>query len=647
MCGLAGIWRPGGAASEALLATTAAMTRAIAHRGPDGDGLWCDAAAGIALGHRRLAIIDLSQEGAQPMMSASGRYHIAYNGEIYNYQDIRSRLEAEAPRRWRGGSDTEVLLAAIEAWGLEAALAAANGMFALALWDTHERCLILARDRFGQKPLLYGWSGEDFLFGSELSALAAAPGFAAGLEPRAVNLLLRYGHVPAPWTIRAGIHKLPPGCLLRLPAAAAVPGRLPEPQAWWSAVAAAQAGLAAPYRGSLEDATRELDHLLHDAVRLCMVSDVPLGAFLSGGIDSSLVVAQMQAVARAGNGAPARSFSIGFRDAPFDEAPYARAVAAQLGTEHTEYYIGEAEALAVVPQLGALFDEPFADSSQIPTYLVSRLARGAVTVSLSGDAGDELFGGYARYGLAHKLGRYAGAVPAPLLRLGLAAVEKLPPGRLNAILPQLGDRLHRLAATLRPGDRRGIYRQLLLQSDYDAAAGDDLRDQPAAWPALDDPRQMMMLLDTRSYLPDAILVKLDRASMAVALESRVPLLDHRIYDFAWRLPPAWKFGEDGALPAGGKSILRRVLHRHMPAALVERPKMGFGVPLDRWLAGPLRDWTESLLSPAALQASGLLDVAHIRRQWQQQLAGERRWPHALWAVLMFQAWLQAGRRQGG
>lgn len=638
MCGLAGMLRPGGAEAMLLQQAASAMTQAIAYRGPDGVGLWCDGAAGIALGHRRLAIIDLSQQGAQPMASASGRYHVVYNGEIYNYRDLRRRLEAERPRQWRGGSDTEVLLAAIEDWGLEAALQAANGMFAIALWDMRERRLVLARDRFGQKPMLYGWNGRDFLFGSELGALAACPGFAAPLEPAAVDLLLRYGHVPAPWSIRAGIRKLPPGCLLELDANSIAPGQLPEPRRWWSAVAVAEAGLATPYRGSQQDATEELDALLRDAVRLCMVADVPLGAFLSGGIDSSVVVAQMQAVAREQGGPPARSFSIGFNEDRFDEAQHARAVAAHLGTDHTELYVGEAEALAVVPQLGKLFDEPFADASQIPTYLVSKLARGAVTVSLSGDGGDELFGGYSRYALARRLGALAESLPQPLLGLGLNAIEALPPGWLNRLRPMLGDRLHKLAMVLRSGNTRGIYRRLMQQSMADNAGSSDLRDRPQDWPALDDPRQMMLLLDAQTYLPDDILVKLDRASMAVGLESRVPLLDHRLYEFAWRLPAAWKFGEAGALPAGGKSILRRVLHRHVPPALVERPKMGFGVPLDRWLAGPLRDWAEALLNPAALAQSGLLDVAAIRRQWQQQLSRERRWPHALWCVLMFQAW---------
>ncbi|MBP7669764.1 MAG: asparagine synthase (glutamine-hydrolyzing) [Ferrovibrio sp.] len=634
MCGLAGLFIPGGASPERLRGDVLAMSNAIAYRGPDSHGIWVDGEAGVAFGHRRLAIIDLTSEGAQPMSSASHRFCIVYNGEIYNYLAIRERLAATGVH-FHGASDTEVLLAGFEQWGVEATLAEANGMFAFALWDASERVLTLGRDRFGQKPMAYGWNNGVFLFGSELRALEAWPSFAAGIDPQALALLLRYGHVPAPHSIRAGIAKLPPGCLLRL-GADAVPGSMPVPQPYWSASAVAQAALARPFAGSEADAVAELETLLRDAVRLCMVSDVPLGAFLSGGIDSSSVVALMQSL----GGPPVRSFSIGFRDAAFDEARHARAVASHLGTEHTELYLDEAEALAVVPDLGRIFDEPFADSSQIPTYLVSRLARQAVTVSLSGDGGDELFGGYNRYALACRLGNAVQAMPGPLLALGLEAARAVPPGLLNAVRPLLGDRLHKLAAVLAPGELRGIYRQLMAMAPAVQVAPDGLLDRPGDWAELDDPRHMMMLLDAETYLPNDILVKLDRASMAVSLESRVPLLDHRLFEFAWRLPLAMKIAPGGST-RGGKSILRKVLHRHVPAALVERPKMGFGVPLMRWLNGPLLDWAETLLAPTALADSGMLDVAGIRRMWSEHRSCSRAWHNPLWCVLMFQAWRAA------
>jgi len=622
MCGIAGLLIPGGAPEAALAAGAAAMTAALAHRGPDGEGLWVDAASGIALGHRRLAIIDLSETGRQPMHDASGRYVLSYNGEIYNHAELRAGLEARGAR-FRGSSDTEVLLALIARDGLDAALAAANGMFALALWDRATHRLALARDRFGQKPLAYGWCGGRFLFGSELRALEASPGFDSPVDRAAIAAMLPLAAIPAPLTARAGIRKLPPGTILTLGGDAA-PGTMPDPVPWWSARATVLG--AAPFRGSAGEAEEALAALIADAVRLCRVADVPLGAFISGGIDSTAVVAEM----RDGGEAP-KTFTIGVEDKSFDESRHAAAVARHLGTHHTTLVATEREALAIVPELGRLYDEPFADSSAVPTVLVSRLARRHVTVTLSGDGGDELFGGYTRYAWLERLASVQRAAPPPLRRTAAAL------GRgVRRIAP--GFRAARALSLLASPDTASLYRSLLATGAEPAAL------LPGVTPAMPtqtwEPRLSLrraaMLDDMCAYLPDDILAKVDRASMSVGLEARVPLLDHRILAFAAALPEALL-----ADARGGKALLRRVVERAVPRALIERPKMGFGVPLARWLAGPLREWAEALLEPARL-ASGLgFDAGAVRALWARLLGGDRSAAAALWPVLMAEAWRAA------
>jgi asparagine synthase (glutamine-hydrolysing) len=622
MCGIAGLLVPGGALEATLIRRAAAMSRAIAHRGPDGEGVWADGESGIALGHRRLAIIDLTETGRQPMASACGRYVLSYNGEIYNHAELRAGLAARGVS-FRGTSDTEVLLALIARDGLADAIVATNGMFALALWDRAARTLSLARDRFGQKPLAYGWNGRAFLFGSELGALAADDGFAAAPDRDAIAAMLGAGAVPAPLTALSGIRKLPPGTLLTL-AGDAAPGTMPPPVTWWSADAVVTAARFTPFQGSAPEAEEGLAALLADAVRLCRVADVPLGAFLSGGIDSTAVVAAM----RDGT-LPPRSFTIGFADRAFDEAPHAEAVARHLGTTHTTLTATEGDALAIVPRLGALYDEPFADSSQVPTILVSRLARQHVTVVLSGDGGDEMFGGYERYRWLAQLERAAGLVPRALHPLAAWLGRAI---RTAAPASRIGRGLALLDA---PGTA-GRYGRLMASWDHPAEALPGTR-APAGLPWHDaSPRRAAMLHDTTAYLPDDILVKVDRASMASGLEARVPLLDHRILAFAATLPDALLWDA-----RGGKAPLRRVAERAVPRALLDRPKMGFGVPLARWLAGPLRAWAEALLTPAALREGIGFDAGAVRRRWARLLGGDRTAAPHVWCVLMVQAWLAA------
>jgi asparagine synthase (glutamine-hydrolysing) len=647
MCGIAGFgWSGNGAPGDAA-GIARRMADRVHHRGPDDADVWVDPAGGIALGHRRLSIVDLSPHGRQPMRSACGRFAIVYNGEIYNHRALRDELErAGAASRWRGHSDTEVMLAAVARWGVREAVRRFNGMFAFALWDTAERTLWLSRDRLGEKPLYYGWVGRVFAFASELKAFQALPDWRPAIDPGAVTLYFRYNCIPAPHTIYRGIAKLPPATLLRVPLDDARPGVVPGSDPYWSALESAEAGVGAPQepRGALD----RLDTLLRDAVALRMEADVPLGAFLSGGVDSSLVVALMQAQAAR----PVRTFTIGFTEEDYDEAASARAVAAHLGTDHTELYVTPAEAMGVIPSLPLIYDEPFADSSQIPTYLVSALARRHVTVALSGDGGDEVFGGYNRHAWVGRLWRSAGRVPVPVRRWGARVALGVAPARWDAVLGALrplvavshpGDSVHKLAQVIDAPNAHAMYRGLVSHWDQPASLvlGGHEPSSPldeARVAALPDVTDRMMYLDQVSYLPDDILVKVDRASMAVSLETRAPYLDHRVVEFAWTLPLGEKVsgGE-------GKRVLRRLLAQYVPRALTERPKLGFGVPIGAWLRGPLREWAEALLAPDRLRREGILDPVPIRRRWEEHLSGGRSWQYHLWDVLMFQAWLDSSR----
>ena len=645
MCGIAGIWQSGARRDE-WEGSLWAMSRTLIHRGPDDDGIWLDPAARIGLASRRLAIIDLSPHGHQPMESESGRFIAVHNGELYNFQELRQELE-QMGHRFRGHSDTEVLLASVDQWGVEAAVTRFNGMFAFALWDRERRRLYLARDRMGEKPLYYGWAGRAFVFASELKALKVHPDFLADVDRNAVALFLRHAFVPAPYSIYRGISKLVPGTILTVDTHTAHAGDNIAAVPYWSARQVAERGADEPFSGRDEDAAERLDALLRDAVRLRMIADVPLGAFLSGGVDSSTVVALMQAQ----SSRPVRTFTIGFRGADYDEATYAKAVAQHLGTEHTELYVSPDQAMALIPRLPTLYDEPFADSSQIPTFLVAELARRHVTVSLSGDGGDELFGGYNRYFLGRRLWRTIGWTPRSMRASLAVGLTLLSPSTWSTFLPRVGagvpgvrhpgDKMHKLAEILDVADPDTMYMNLVSHWRQPTAIVEGAMEPPtlltdrSQWARLQDFTARMMYLDLVTYLPDDILVKLDRASMGVSLEARVPVLDHRIVEFAWRLPLSMKIRG-----GQGKYILRKVLDRYVPRRLIDRPKMGFGVPIDSWLRGPLREWAESLLDEGRLGKEGFLKPQPIREKWREHLSGRRNWQYLLWDVLMFQAWLE-------
>lgn len=644
MCGFVGFIARGPLSAQDPH-TVRAMASAIAHRGPDDEGVWTDDGAGVALAHRRLSIVDLSPAGHQPMASHSGRFVIVFNGEIYNHADVRESLAAEgkAPR-WRGHSDTEVLIEAVAAWGVGPALQRCVGMFAFALWDRAERSLILARDRLGEKPLYYGLSGGTFLFGSELKALRRHPDWQGEIDRDALQMYTRRNHVPSPYSIYRGIHKLPPGTFLELKPGA----RDSTIHTYWDSGAMAREGLRKPFQGTPTEAVDQTEALLRQALAGQMMADVPLGAFLSGGIDSSTVVALMQSMSLR----PIKTFAIGFHEAGYDEAHYAKAVARHIGTEHTELYVTKNEAMAVIPRLASIYCEPFADSSQIPTFLVSQMARRKVTVSLSGDGGDELFCGYNRYDIANRLWPILSRIPR-IARSGAArAITALPPRVWDAIArlplaaiperkrPRLaGDKLHKAANIVRLNSEVEVYQALISQwqQPSDIVVGGH-EPQPtlefiALLEELGSPMRRMMYQDLTGYMPGDILVKVDRASMAVSLESRVPMLDHRLVEFSWTLPLDI-LRRDGL----SKWPLRQVLYRHVPRNLVERPKTGFGVPIDSWLRGPLRDWAESLLAQDRLSREGFFKPAPIRKAWSDHLSGNRNLHYQLWTVLMFQAW---------
>lgn len=636
MCGITGFW---GGAPEAAIVERMALR--IEMRGPNDAGVWIDDTAGLALAHRRLSILDLSPAGHQPMCSPCGRYVLVYNGEIYNHLDLRSDLAREGGAfPWRGHSDTETLLAALRHWGVEGALKRVNGMFAFALWDAAERTLFLARDRLGEKPLYYGRCRDTFLFGSELKALSAHPDWQGQVDRDALALYMRHNYVPTPWSIYRGIAKLQPAHFVAIRKNGRDAG---VPVCYWDLGQVAENGVASA-SGEPEALTDELDTLLRDAVRRRMAADVPLGAFLSGGYDSTTVAALMQAQSER----PVKTFSIGFYEEGYNEAKHAKAVAEHLGTEHTELYVTPEEAMAVIPKLPAIYDEPFADSSQIPTFLVSQLARLHVTVSLSGDGGDELFCGYNRYLLGYRIWQKLHVLPSPMRRLMACMLNYLPGHALDAVqrrLPQrmrvsnLADRLPKLAEVLAHPDGESFYHQLVSHWKkpdrvvLGAKEPSSILCRSDNLPDLPDLRERMMYLDMQTYLPDDILTKVDRASMAVSLEARVPLLDHRLVEFAWRVPTEYKFRN-----GQGKWLLRQVLYRYVPQSLMDRPKMGFGVPIEHWLRGPLREWAEELLNEQRLRDEGFFDSVPIQQMWQEHVSGKRRWHYHLWDVLMFQAW---------
>lgn len=640
MCGFAGfISRDKIAVNNESLLNSMAM--AMFNRGPDSSGLWYNAEDNIGLVHRRLAIVDLSEAGHQPMSSKSGRYMIAYNGEIYNHLEIRAELENICPRHWLGHSDTETLLAAIEQWGLNTTLIKASGMFGLALWDNQAKILQLARDRFGEKPVYYGWQQGCFLFGSQLNALRAHPAFKQEINRDAIALLLRHNYIPAPYSIYQQIFKLLPGTILTLDA-----NNQLLVESYWSVRDVMAQSAADIYDKPVEQQLLALEQTLKEAVAKQMSADVPLGAFLSGGIDSSLIVALMQAQTTK----PVKTFSIGFDDPRFNEAEFAREVANHLGTEHTDLYVTSEDALAVVPMLADIFDEPFSDSSQIPTYLVSKIARKHVTVSLSGDAGDELFCGYNRYLLTRQLWHKINKVPVSLRKLasllmttvpikGWDFINKFLPTRLQ--LNNFGEKLHKAASVVACRNVDDLYMGLVShwQNPEKVVLGSKepstVLTDPTRKANFTDPISQMMAQDTLSYLPDDILVKVDRAAMAVSLETRVPFLDHKVLEHAWRLPEYMKLNQGQS-----KWCLRQILYKYVPKDLIERPKMGFAVPLDSWLRGPLREWADSLLNHDRLVTEGFFDATLITKMWNEHKTGKRNLQYQLWDILMFQAWYE-------
>ncbi|WP_323024135.1 asparagine synthase (glutamine-hydrolyzing) [Castellaniella sp.] len=626
MCGFAGILsNEPSRALELSRACLEKMAVALTHRGPDDRGFWQDPSINFSVVHQRLSISDLSSAGHQPMTSLCGRYVLAFNGEIYNHAEIRSSLDSDfGGCVWRGRSDTEVLLTALVNWGLERTLTSIRGMFAFALWDRKQQVLVLARDRMGEKPLYWGWQGRSLLFGSELKALAACPDFNGRVDRGSLALLLRYNYIPAPHSIYQGIHKLPPGHYVIV----TLGNQQATPKCYWDYRTVVRKGLDAPFMGAEQQAVDLLESLLTSSLSGQMEADVPLGAFLSGGIDSSLVVALMQQQA-------ARSihtYAIGFEGKAFDEAPYALAVAKHLGADHTELYVTERDALDVVPNLAHIYCEPFADSSQIPTFLVSRMARKYVTVALTGDGGDELFGGYTPYQFMPKIWRVLRLVPKSL-RQGLARTL------LHLPVPQKIEKLLSISGALNREELYWRMRSHWLNPESvvrESNEPDSLLHNPSDWRFIEPFETWMMAMDAQDYMIDDVLVKVDRAAMANSLETRVPLLDHRIVEFSASLPLSLKIRS-----GQGKWILRQLLYKYVPQALVDRPKAGFMVPLGSWLRGPLREWAENLLSEHRLKDGAYFNVTPIRHAWNEHLQGQRDRSGQLWSILMFQAWLEA------
>ena len=664
MCGLTGFWKSEYFSADTAPAVALKMAERIAYRGPDDSGVWVDEATGLALAHRRLSIVDLSPAGHQPMQSSGGRYVLVFNGEIYNHLEMRKELEESTPNltfplaggrnkcEWRGHSDTETLLAGFEAWGIETTLKKTVGMFAIALWDRQEKMLTLARDRIGEKPLYYGFQNDTLLFGSELKALEAHPDFLGEIDRDVLCLYLRHCYIPAPFSIYRGIKKLLPGTYLQLPLTEAVAVlKTATPKPYWSLAEVALQGQANPFVGNETQAIAALDKQLRESIKLQMVSDVPLGAFLSGGIDSSTIVALMQAQ----SSQKVKTFSIGFDEQGYDEAVYAKAVAQHLGTDHTELYVSSTQAMEVIPMLGSMYDEPFADSSQIPTFLVSQMAKQHVTVSLSGDAGDELFCGYNRYTLVDAWQRIE-VLPFGLRKLIGHSLQHVRPSVWDSIFAQvnkvkstpanMGEKIGKLASRLATVDGvNDLYYSLVSEVTHPEQVVLGAQ-EPATWltqvgmqQSFVDAKAGMMFMDAMTYLPDDICVKVDRAAMANSLETRVPFLDHRVIELAWSLPMSFKMREGKT-----KWLLRQVLYQYVPKHLIERPKAGFGIPLSDWLRGPLKAWADALLDENALRAEGYFDVQFVSNKWQEHLSGKFNNHSLLWSILMFQSWLQSQKK---
>lgn len=663
MCGIAGVF--GETHRHPIKRVVQEMSNSLIHRGPDDDGVWVDDRGNLALGHRRLSILDLSSEGHQPMMSREERYAIAFNGEIYNHLELRNELEkgslGDSLIPWRGHSDTETLLACFSHWGIRKTLERSVGMFAIALWDRKEKLLYLARDRFGEKPLYYGWVNGAFVFGSELKAIRKFPGFSNPVDRNALSLYLRFSYVPSPHSIYQDIYKLEQGCILTIatdstsqPPSSVL--KIPTSKntisldRWWSL----DSTITAATQQLITDETEAIDRLesaLVDSIKLQSIADVPLGAFLSGGVDSSCIVALMQAHS-AGS---VKTFTIGFEEEGFNEAGFAKNVATHLGTQHVELYVSSSDALDMIPNLPQLYDEPFADSSQIPTHLVCRQARSQMKVALTGDAGDELFGGYNRYFWAERIWNKISWLPQPL-RSGLASViNSISPASwdfmaspVNACLPAqrrfflLGDKIHKLASRLRNvHDLDDLYMSLV--SEWRDPASVVIGSQEPETLLADrsqkqgrtEHQHRMMYWDAMTYLPDDILCKVDRAAMGIGLESRIPFLDHRVAELAWKIPLNMKIRN-----GQGKWILRQVLYKYIPKELIERTKTGFGVPVGEWLCGPLLEWAESLLDESRLKKEGYFNTTVVRQKWADHKAGTRNWTQSIWTILMFQAWLE-------
>ncbi|MDH4904311.1 asparagine synthase (glutamine-hydrolyzing) [Psychrobacter pocilloporae] len=633
MCGIIGFLRSSIYLNESdVTRTLRIMTKSISHRGPNSVGFWYDIYDEIALGHRRLAILDLTDSGHQPMLSDDDRYVMAFNGEIYNHLEIRQEIENSIPTIiWKGHSDTETLLKAIQVFGWEETLQKLVGMFAIALWDQQQKELTLARDRMGEKPLYWGWSGQTLLFGSELKALKAHPAFNAAIDRDALALLLRYNYIPAPYSIYGGIEKLLPGHFVKIKIDQA--REEVSPISYWSLKETVEKGVSAPFTGSDAEAIDLLEHTIKQSLVGQMAADVPLGAFLSGGVDSSTVVALMQAESKQ----PIKTFAIGFDEPGYNEAEYAKAVAEHLGTEHTEFYVTAKDALEVVPLLSSIFCEPFADSSQIPTYLVSKMAKQHVTVALSGDAGDELFGGYNTYQLLPKIWKIVSPLPTPVRKLAAKLLSGLP----------MPEKLLKLVEVL-PVDNRAEFYNLVIshwknseQLVIGAKKVPTALTDKSQWSNVDSFEEWMMSMDAQQYMVDDILVKVDRAAMANSLEVRVPMLDHRVVELAWQLPIDMKIRDKS-----GKWVLREVLYKYVPKELIERPKKGFSIPLAQWLRGPLREWAEPLLAEKRLTEEGYFYPDKIRKAWKEHLEGHKDNSSKLWSVLMFQSWLDNNIKVG-